>query len=213
MATLVRKEGRKMNGEARKNLKMLVCTGIVILFMTGSAKATFVDANAVEEGLEYYIRIDKGVYDLGEAIEALCRITNVGIESLNVVKIDLRYTVLFELETPTGDILIAPLIDPPLPGIPDIITLNPGEYMERRYNITSLTWGGDGELFEEPFTMVGQYYISSEYDNSFADEGPVRLKPDALDFIIIPEPTSIALLGLGSACLVVHKKGRVKCLN
>ena len=201
-----------MNGEAKKRLKKLFFAGISILFITANVKATFVDANAVDEGLEYYIRIDKGVYDLGEAIEALCRVTNVGIESLNVVKIDLRYTIHFELETPKGDILIAPLIPIPLPGFPDIITLNAGEYMERRYNITSLTWGLDGQAVDEPFTIFGQYSIISEYDNNWPGaEGPLTLEPDALDFEIIPEPSSIALLGLGLASLLVRKKGRAKC--
>ena len=203
-----------MNGEAKKILKMLVCTGIFILFMTGGAKATLVDANAVENGLEYYIRIDKGVYDLEEPIEMLCKVTNVGDETLNISDLDARYTVCFELETPTGDILIAPLIPIPLPGFPDIITLNAGEYMERRYNITSLTWGLDGQVVDEPFTIFGQYSIISEYDNNWPGaEGPLTLEPDALDFAIIPEPGSIFLLGLGLASLLVRKKGKAKCSN
>ena len=214
MAELVRNEGRDMNGENRKSLKNLICAGISILFITASAKATLVDANAVKEGIEYYIRIDKDVYKLGEAIEMLHRLTNVGEQTLNVCDISF-YTYRLELTRPEGDTIFAPYFGPPFPpmppGFPDIITLNPGEYMEIRWDITSNTWGIDGEWVEEPFATFGQYSIISEYDNSFADEGPVRLVPDALHFAIIPEPTTITLLGFGLAILLVRNKGRVKC--
>ena len=205
--------------ETKKILKKLVCAGIVGLVVlagaAGEARATIVDANAVEEGLEYYIRIDKGVYDLGEAIEMLCRITNVGSENLNVSELGI-YTLSFELTRPERDTLFSPYFGPPFPpmppGLPDIVTLNPGEYMERRYDITSRRWGTDGQWVEEPFTTVGHYSISSKYENcGFGAEGPSKLEPDALDFAIIPEPASVALFSLGLASLLVRKKGRAKC--
>jgi hypothetical protein len=126
-----------MNGKANKNLKNLICAGIVILFMTGIVKATLVDANAVDEGLEYYIRINKGVYDLGEAIEMLHRLTNVGNETLNVTEPTVTYTISFELTRPEGDTLFAPayITQPQPPGFPNIITLNQGEYIEKLYYI------------------------------------------------------------------------------
>ena len=198
-----------MIGETKKILKKLVCAGIVILASVVPAKATLVDANAVEEGLEYYIRIDKGVYDLGETIEMLGRITNVGDETLNVAELGC-FSLRFKLARLGGDILKAPLII--VPCIPDIVTLNPGEYMERRYNITSLTWGLDGQVVDEPFTIFGQYSIISEYDNNWPGaEGPLTLEPDALDFVIIPEPASIFLFSLGLTSLLVRKKGKSKC--
>jgi hypothetical protein len=207
----LKSEGSKMNEEAKKSLKKLIFAGISILFMAANVKATFVDANAVEEGLEYYIRIDKGVYDLEENIEMLCRVTNVGNETLNVCDLGI-YTLSLELTRPQGDTLFSPYFGPPFgpmpPGLPDIITLNPGEYIETQWLITSGRWGVDREWVEEPFSIVGQYSITSKYDNSWLDphQGPLALEPDALDFAIIPEPTTVLFIALGG--LAVFRCGR-----
>ena len=157
-----------MNGEAKKSLKKLICAVISILFITASAKATFVDAKAVDEGLEYYIRIDNDVYHLEETIEMYFRLTNVGDETFYVDDLCI-YTLSFELIRPEGDTLFALYYGPPLPpmppGLPDIITLNPGEFIENRWYITSINfnWGTDGEYVEKPFTTVGQYSLTSYY--------------------------------------------------
>ena len=207
----------KMAGKQKKSLKKLVFAGIIILGLLvceRETRATIVDANAVEEGLEYYIRIDKGVYDLEETIEMLCKITNVGNETLNVCDLDI-YTLSLKLTRPQGDILFSPYFGPPFPpmppGLPDIITLNPGEYIETRWHITLCRWGTNGEWVEEPFSIVGQYSVTSKYNGY--EPGPITLQPDALDFAIIPEPASIALLGVGLASLLLRKKGRAKCSN
>jgi len=200
-----------MNEEAKKRLKELIFAGISILFITANAEATFVDANAVEEGLEYYIRIDKGIYDLGENIEMLHRLTNVGDQTLNVCDLDI-YTLSLELTRPEGDILFAPYFGPPFPpmppGLPDIITLNPGECIETRWYITLANWGSYGEWVEEPFSIVGPYSIISEYYNGYGGEGPLGLEPDALDFAIIPEPATVLFLALGGLALVRYGRGR-----
>jgi hypothetical protein len=185
-------------------LKKIAFAGIVGLVLVGCAQATFVDANAVEDGLEYYIRIDKGVYDLGEPIEMLSRLTNVGDEIFNVAEFGI-YSISFELTRPQGDTLFATYFGPPFlpmpPGLPDIISLNPGEYIETLWPITSDRWGTDGEWVEEPFSTVGQYSISSKYLTFILIGGPSSLVSGPLDFELIPEPSTIFLLGLGSAFL------------
>jgi len=205
-----------MSGETKKNLKSVVCAGIVILALAGcarQARGTLSNSSSiVEDGLEYYIELDNAVYNLGESIVILCRVTNVGDQSLDVSDLSLHYTVTFELTRPEGDTLFAPyyvhgITPPPLPGFPDVVTLNPGEHTELRSDITLIAsgryyrWGADGEVVDEPFATLGQYSITSKYDNSFADEGPVRLVPDALHFAIIPEPTTLLLLALGGLML------------
>ena len=200
---LGRKRGRKMIATRKKNLKKLVCVAIVglaVLPGAREARATLVDANAVEEGLEYYIRIDKGVYDLGEPIEILCRVTNVSEEILNVAELGI-YSISLELTRPEGDTLFATYFGPPFPpmppGLPDIISLNPGEYIETLWPITSDRWGTDGEWVEEPFSTVGQYSISSKYLTFILIGGPSSLVSGPLDFEIIPEPSSLILFVVG----------------
>jgi hypothetical protein len=212
------KDDREVKMETRKLREKTIIAILTILCTATISKATFVDANAVEEGIEYYIRIDKDVYQLGEAIEMMHRLTNVGEQTLNVYEISF-YTYRLELTRPEGDTIFAQYFGPPFPpmppGLPDIITLNPGEYMEWRWDITSKlnTWGIDGEWVEEPFATVGQYSVSSKYNGYIftEPERPVNIESGPLDFFIIPEPASIALLGLASAFLLVRRKERVKC--
>jgi uncharacterized protein YsxB (DUF464 family) len=81
--SLARNEGRDMNAKANKSLKKLICAGISILFITASAKANLVNSNAiVVDGIEYYTQTDKAVYDLGENVEILYRVSNLGIEDI-----------------------------------------------------------------------------------------------------------------------------------
>jgi hypothetical protein len=207
-----------MTAKGKKSLKNLVFAGIIILGLVVCAKetrATYVDANVVEDGLEYYIRIDKGIYDLGENIEMLHRVTSVGDEIFNVAELGI-YSIRLELLRPEGDTLFSPYFGPPFPpmppGLPDIISLNPGEYIETLWTITSGRWGTDGEWVEEPFTTLGQYSISSKYLTWIYPGEPEILEPYALDFEIIPEPSTIALFSLGLlSLLVVHQKGNVRC--
>ena len=67
-----------MTGRIKKILKKLVCAVIVTLVLVGCAKATLVNSNSVfQDGIEYYIQTDKSVYDLGEDVEILYRISNL----------------------------------------------------------------------------------------------------------------------------------------
>jgi len=144
---------------------------------------------------------------LGETIETLHRLTNVGNETLNVCDLGI-YTISFELTRPEGDIIFAPYFGPPFPpmppGLPDIISLNPGEFIETRWYITSTNWGNNGEWVEQAFSTVGPYSLTSKYNAYEPDL--ITLQPDALDFAIIPEPCSIAILGVGLASLLIRKK-------
>ena len=67
-----------MSGEEKKRMKRMVCAGIVTLVLAGCATANLVDSNSIiEDDIEYYLQTDKAVYDLGENVELLYRITNL----------------------------------------------------------------------------------------------------------------------------------------
>ncbi len=87
----------KMSGIRREKLGRLICAGIATLALAGSAKATLINSNTVvEDEIEYYVQTDKSVYDLGEDVEILYRITNSGTEMWQVIAF-----------TPPRDILVA----------------------------------------------------------------------------------------------------------
>ena len=68
-----------MSGEAKKRMKSVVCSGIVgLALLAGCARANLVNSNSVvEDGIKYYLQTDKAVYDLGEDVEILYRVTNL----------------------------------------------------------------------------------------------------------------------------------------
>ena len=77
------REVKKMSGEEKKRMKSVVCAGMVILAVAGCAKANLVDSNSiVEDGIEYYMQTDKAVYNLGEEVQMLYRVTNRGDEEV-----------------------------------------------------------------------------------------------------------------------------------
>ena len=64
-------------------LKKIAFASLVILAVVIHAKATFVDSNSiVKDGIEYYIQTNKSVYNLGEDVEILYRVTNLRDEDV-----------------------------------------------------------------------------------------------------------------------------------
>ncbi len=76
-----------MSREAKKNRKKLICAGIVALALTACAKANLIDSNSiVQDDIEYYMQTNKSVYDLGEDVELLYRVTNLGNDESPLIR-------------------------------------------------------------------------------------------------------------------------------
>jgi len=61
---------------------MVVCFSGLIVW-PAMAKATLVNSNSlIEDNIEYYMQTDKAVYDLGEEVQMLYRVTNLRDESV-----------------------------------------------------------------------------------------------------------------------------------
>ena len=190
MTALVRNEGSKMMGKTRKVLKKLVCAGIVILASAVPAKATLVDSNSiVQDGIEYYIQTDKAVYDLGEDVEILYRITNLtdqkwqvwGVGSLRIILVAPKGAEWFDR--------IWEWFEPAPPGTTGL-TLEPDEFAE-----VSAVWpqvdmqGTPVVPGDDTQVPPGIYTITA------------RLMPTdtnvVLDVTIVPEPCSLILFVVG----------------
>ena len=190
-----------MTGRIKKNIKKLVWAGIVILALVIPAKATLVDSNSiVRDGIEYYIQTNKSIYDLGENIEMLYRVTNLRDE-------DVTFSFPgspewnFWVEREGQSIWRA------VNGwyaIGSGFTLSHGESKEFPTYNTPYIW--DMRDSENNLDDIGEYNViggldggKGEYDSTGVS---VRIE-------IVPEPTSIALLGLGLVCIII-RKGRDK---
>ncbi len=56
---------------------------VILLGIAPQAMATAVNSNSkIQDDIEYYVQTDKAVYDLGENVEMLYRITNLSVEDV-----------------------------------------------------------------------------------------------------------------------------------
>ena len=77
---------REVKMETRKFSKKTIITILIVLCTAAISEATLVNSNSiVQDGIEYYIQTDKAVYDLGENVEILYRVTNLSDEAVMFV--------------------------------------------------------------------------------------------------------------------------------
>lgn len=177
-----------MNGETKKILKKLACVCISILFMTVSAKATLVNSNSiVQDGIEYYIQTDKAVYDLGESVEMLYRVTNLRDEEVSFAFPNTpEWNFWVERD---GQSIWRAVNGWYTMGCG--FTLNPGESKQFPTYNPPYIW--DMRDSENNLVDVGEYSViggldggTGEYDSTGV---PVLIE-------IVPEPATILLFGL-----------------
>ena len=201
--TLARNEGRDINAKAKKSLKKLICAGISILFITASAKATLVNSNSiVQDGIEYYIQTDKAVYDLGEYVEILHRVTNLRDEPLTFV-FGVQQQCSFEVWDDGTRIWYEPKAVEPAGSI---FTLQPGEFKEFLKDWDMMNDNGTYGTEDDFMVSPGIYYVSGQLFTT-TPEGKIP-ESVSVSIQIIPEPSTALLVGLG--VLLVNR--RKSCL-
>jgi hypothetical protein len=199
--SLVRNEGRDMNVKAKKILKNLICAGLSILFITASAKATLVNSNSiVQDGIEYYTQTNKFIYELGENVEILHRVTNLSDEPLTFV---FAYQQQCHFEVWDGVTRIwgwPKLVNPAGSGF----TLRPGEFKEFLIDWDTMNDNGTLELDDDFSVSPGIYDVLGRLMGGTSD----GIIPESVSvpIQIIPEPTTFLLLGSGLIAMLSCRK-------
>jgi len=193
-----------MSGKINKNWKSVVCVGIVTLLLAGCAKANFVDSNSVfQDGIEYYIKTDKALYNLDEDVEIVYRITNLTDQEWGVSGIG---SLRFILVAPKGAEWFDTIwewFEPAPPGTTGF-TLQPNGSVEVSAVWPQIETQGTPEPGDDTQVPPGIYSITA------------RLRPTntnvAIDVTIVPEPSSLVLF-VGGLLIVKYfneKRGRLK---
>jgi len=181
----------------KKNLKRIVFAGIVTLFMTVIAKANLVDSNSIiRDGIEYYIQTDKAVYNLGESVEMLYRVTNLGEEDVTI-HFDDQVQHYFTVKQDEYLIWDAPKMGQPALSI---VVLPPGG--DKEYTETWDMLGNQGVLI-----MPGNYEVTGSFHPVLLSQvDKDKYVPVSVSIEIIPEPSTFVLLGAGLMAMLTYRK-------
>jgi len=182
-------------------MKKVITVIMVVLALTECAKATLVNSNSIiQDGVEYYLQTDKLVYELGEDVVMLYRLTNLRDEDVTIpCSRSWEFNLLvgkngkdvwalahwFVWYSPGVELLAGESIE--IPHTWDMEDDNGKLVIPGIYDV-------DAVMYNEPWN----------YDNH-RDHIPTEIK---VPITIIPEPGSLALLGLGLVGLFVRSKKR-----
>jgi hypothetical protein len=189
-----------------RNLMMagrgLIIAGLaaILLWVTPLAKAA-VDSNYIDQGgVRYYIQTDKTVYDLGENVEMMYRVTNLGADDITF-HFDDQVQYYFTVKENNNLIWSVPKVG--FPGSSEFV-LHPGNYKEYVE-----IW--DMHDNQGVFVTSGIYDLrGSLHPILLSEQDKEKYVPVSVQIGIIPEPTSMLLFGAGLMGLLSRNRRKPK---
>ena len=175
----------KVPAEGHRATRVIMATVGMFLSLAIDAKA--INSNAIQlDGIEYYIQTDKTTYLLGENVEMLYRITNLGQQSVTYTA---SWIPIWNFWVESSGQSVWQGIHFKLAGHTSV-TVEPGESVE--FPDYSFTWNlrDDTGEFVQPgyYDMIGGI---DRFDNYY------EYTKVGVEILVIPEPATVALLGLG----------------
>jgi hypothetical protein len=182
----------------KKTLATLLVGASLACGLASKVGATLIKSSSIiQDNIEYYMQTNKAVYDLGEDVQMLYRVTNLGVED---VTFEFASTYQYDF------------------GVM-------AQFMGEEEEIWTWSYGKGFYLWFTEFTLKSGEHINFETSWDMTHNDGYQLNPDAWDSYsiygslayppnfstvsvpidIIPEPTSIILLGLGAVML--RRKG------
>ncbi len=183
---------------------VITVAAVVLLGVAMEGRANLVPVNSnsvIEDGIEYYIETDKVVYDLGEDVEILYRITNLRDEEWEVISF-----------FPVWDISIGEKRGDEFAEVwslhwyggghtgPAVLRLQGGEYKAFEDVWSQINHKGTREIEDDVLVLPGAYRVTGVIESLNSTVG--------VPITIVPEPTSLAVFAFGVAILSYERRRR-----
>ena len=189
-------------------MKTKIVLMIVILALSALTKKTIaVNSNSeIKDGVAYYLQTDKFVYNLEEDVEMLYRVTNLTENTVDIGEVvdgEPSWYHFAITDDGNNEIWHYPWYIPLCP--PEILSLEP--YQSIEYQIVWNMMNDNGTSYEYDDYPVGPgiYDIMGELNLYSGERVPIFVAIEA-----IPEPATIALLGVGFIGTILNKRKRGK---
>jgi hypothetical protein len=180
-----------------------ILAGVTVLWIAQSAMATPVDSNSIiKNGIEYYMQTNKSIYNLGENVEMLYRVTNLRAEDVTFEftcgPVDDRCDFIVDKDEQR----IWDNLDRPSTDVITYFTLCPSE---SKY----FTWSWD------MIDLDGNQVVPRDYDvtGALSDLSLAYIEkrvPVSVQIEIIPEPSTLLLLGASLVGLLARNRKKKK---
>jgi hypothetical protein len=191
-------------GLKMKTQSITIIAAVIFLLAACEVQAVIVNSNSVvEDGIEYYIQTDKSVYNLGENVLILYRVTNLTDVSVNLGTLLPDPPDNYDLRIMQGDDQIWWY---PYTAITLVIRdfiLQPLETKEFQTNWNMMNDNGTPWLHgDDSLITPGTYDVVGKIALWAVDERvPVSVSVD-----VVPEPATFLLFGTG--LIIVSNRNR-----
>jgi len=158
----------------------------------------------VQDGIEYYIETEKIVYDLGEDVQIIYRITNLRDEQWRVAGSGSNGDVIVESKDGIRNVWSWYATRGGAGhGGPRILRLQPNDAYEIGTFWGQVDYNGTFEFEDDFAVMPGRYGVLGVVEGTENFSYPIY-RSVGIEITIIPEPGSFGLFALAMLCLKRH---------
>jgi hypothetical protein len=187
-----------------KNAVIIIGCVLLVLGIAPVVMAIPDSNSIVLDGIEYYIQTDKSIYNLGEDVNLLYRVTNFRSDEWTVGYMPPLLDILVATkEGGNSDTLWFWSWDKWSAG-PAIFHFQPGESVELNGIWPQIDLNGSWEIVDDFQVSPGVYEVGGRIGKSGFND-MISNAPVTLEITVIPEPSSLALF---MVCLFALIKNR-----